>query len=95
MVERIIKSVNMRKLCHLSDLHTGRKEFEKSIYKMAKSIEENDIDYAVVSGDITDFGSKKQFSIFKDAFHKVWGRLILIAGNHDRLSNDIGSTLMQ
>ncbi len=79
------------KILHLSDLHIkqvtkiwGIPDEDQPIFRLLKSIKERYPDhYLVVTGDITDNGSRDEY---KQALTALWpfkGRLFLGPGNHD------------
>jgi 3',5'-cyclic AMP phosphodiesterase CpdA len=75
----------MLKLIHVSDLHFHQSTADNSapakLLEKIKSVP--DIDYLIVTGDITDDGVKKQFKRATNALKPFKNRLLLVPGNHD------------
>lgn len=83
------------KLAHISDLHFGRKVFDKSLRKLASSLEK-EVDHVILTGDITEHGFNKQYKAFQDTFEDLIdkNRITIVAGNHDRLGDNIARYVM-
>lgn len=86
----------MKKLAHISDLHFGRKVFNQPLKKLVKSLDDDEIDQVVITGDITDHGYNKEYNLFCETFAPLIDKdkVIIIPGNHDRLGDNIASYLM-
>lgn len=77
-------------IAHISDLHLNS-FYNDSIFKrvnfLLKRISENKIDHLIITGDITDNASEKDFEIFRRMLVKYGfingDRLSIIPGNHD------------
>ena len=86
----------MKKLAHISDLHFGRKQFEKSLKKLCDSLIKEEIDHVVATGDLTDHGYSKEYNSFCEIFEPLLenGTLTIIPGNHDRLGDNVAKYIM-
>jgi 3',5'-cyclic AMP phosphodiesterase CpdA len=88
----------MRKtIAHLSDLHFGASQTTPERAKeIVRALLIAGIDHVVVTGDITDNGRDHELRLFHQAFSPLLdqGRLTVVPGNHDRLGDDAGTTLM-
>jgi len=77
-------------IAHISDLHLNS-FYNDSIFKrinyLLKQISENKVDHLIITGDITDNASEKDFEIFRRMLTKhgfmKGEKLSLIPGNHD------------
>jgi len=72
------------KFVHLSDTHIGSSTGADDLRRTVKDInEDNSIQFVVISGDITEFGSDQEIQLAKqilDSLNKPWH---IIPGNHD------------
>jgi len=86
----------MKKLAHISDLHFGRKQFDKSLQKLCTSLIKEEINYVVATGDITEHGYTKEYKSFSDTFEPLIENHLIttIPGNHDRLGDNIAKYMM-
>jgi len=77
-------------IAHISDLHLNS-FYNDSIFKhvnyLLKQISENKVDHLIITGDITDNASEKDFEIFRRMLTKYGfmkgEKLSIIPGNHD------------
>ncbi|WP_162051875.1 metallophosphoesterase family protein [Pontibacter pamirensis] len=46
-----------------------------------------DVDFVLISGDLTDFGLQKEFALVHDSFRKLKVPYIAVIGNHDATDN--------
>lgn len=84
-------------LAHLSDLHVGRSpEDDAQAEQLARALLELGIDHVLVTGDVTHKGRLRQWEQFEDTFEELIasGRVTVVPGNHDRLGDDLGDTIM-
>jgi Icc protein len=84
-------------LAHLSDLHMGRSdEDDAQAKKLARALVEIGVDHVLVTGDITHRGRRREWELFENTFAPLLaaGCLSVIPGNHDRLGDDLGDTIM-
>jgi outer membrane protein assembly factor BamB/predicted MPP superfamily phosphohydrolase len=69
---------------HISDTHIGSHNADEDLRRTVKDINENPaIQFAVISGDITEFGADEEIKLAKqifDSLNKPWH---IIPGNHD------------
>jgi 3',5'-cyclic AMP phosphodiesterase CpdA len=76
------------KILHLSDLHVGiSKHHNEKVEKIIKNIKNQDIDHLVITGDLTNSGSKEEFEMLADLLCRcdlhTENKLTVIPGNHD------------
>jgi 3',5'-cyclic-AMP phosphodiesterase len=86
-----------RALAHLSDLHIGRnRRSDERARLLCELVVNADIDHVVVTGDLTHRGRRDELTRFEELFAplRASGRLTVIPGNHDRLTDDVGANLM-
>jgi 3',5'-cyclic AMP phosphodiesterase CpdA len=86
-----------RTLAHLSDLHIGLSQrVEHVAAKICDALVASDVDHVVVTGDVTNGGRASEIERFFEIFHPLHsrGKLSVIPGNHDRLRDDAGRSLM-
>ncbi len=85
-----------RTIAHLSDLHVGAglREDDAAV-RLREALLREDVDHVVITGDVTHRGRSAE----ADRFHEVFsplaraGKLTVIAGNHDRLGDDVRDRL--
>ncbi|MFC0775597.1 outer membrane protein assembly factor BamB family protein [Terrimonas alba] len=77
---------------HLSDTHIGSATGAEDLRRTVKDINENPtIQFVVISGDITEFGSDEEIKLAKqilDSLNKPWH---IVPGNHDSNWSESGS----
>jgi len=84
-------------LAHLSDLHMGRSgEDNAQAEQLARALVEIGIDHVLVTGDVTHKGRLSEWNLFAQTFMELSasGRVTVVPGNHDRLGDDLGDTIM-
>jgi 3',5'-cyclic AMP phosphodiesterase CpdA len=84
-------------LAHLSDLHMGRSpEDDAQAEQLARALVELGIDHVLVTGDITHKGRTREWELFQETFAAFFAtdRITTVPGNHDRLGDDLGETIM-
>jgi 3',5'-cyclic AMP phosphodiesterase CpdA len=84
-------------LAHLSDLHMGRSaEDDAQAEQLARALVEIGIDHVLVTGDVTHRGRRREWELFEETFGALFatGRITAVPGNHDRLGDDLGDTIM-
>jgi 3',5'-cyclic AMP phosphodiesterase CpdA len=90
--------VKIQTLAHLSDLHLGRSpEYDRAVVQLRDAVLHGAVDHIVVSGDITNRGRRGELARFDELFGtlKREGRLSVVPGNHDRLGDDVGASIMR
>src|SRR5215472_7561235 len=90
-------SMPTRTLAHLSDLHIGlSSRSERVAASICETLVTTDVDHVVVTGDVTHGGRACEMQRFFEIFHPLVsrGRLSVIPGNHDRLRDAAGRSLM-
>lgn len=70
------------KLIHLSDLHFGT-ESPAIVDALIKAIEEIAPNYAILSGDFTQVGSREEFELAQSFINKLPCETLCVPGNHD------------
>jgi len=86
-----------RTIAHLSDLHFGRDpRVELAARALCRALVGAGVEAVLVTGDLTHRGRHSELRAFENAFEPLLerGRVVLVPGNHDRLGEDAGSTLM-
>lgn len=84
-------------LAHVSDLHIGRDAAtDRAARLLAAALEDAGAATTLVTGDVTHRGRLSELSRFEAIFRRLLdaGRLIVVPGNHDRLSEDAARALM-
>ncbi|WP_266205992.1 outer membrane protein assembly factor BamB family protein [Pontibacter kalidii] len=80
------------KFAFVTDTHIGGNTAEEDLRRTVEDINANDsISFAVITGDITEFGSDQELKLAKqvlDGLNKPW---YIIAGNHDSNWSESGS----
>lgn len=87
----------MPTIAHLSDLHLGHSlGYFLAAQAIRKAIDDVHADQVIVTGDITDRGRDREYALFEEVFGslRAEGRLIVVPGNHDRISDDAGRHMM-
>lgn len=87
-----------RTLAHVSDLHFGRSaESDERNRAIARLLLSADVDHVVVTGDVTHRGRYFELGSFAEAYSPLIraGRVSVVPGNHDRLGEDAGATLLR
>jgi 3',5'-cyclic AMP phosphodiesterase CpdA len=83
----------MTSLAHISDLHLdGTKATEHAFEQIVSALQ--GIDVVLATGDITNAGTKREYSQFEELSAPIREKLVVLPGNHDRCGDDIGRTLM-
>jgi len=78
------------RVCFLSDVHCGNAVTTEDYEKIAKRIEEQNVDIVILGGDLVDFNTEpddaeKMFAVFGSI--KTSEGIYYIFGNHDRLED--------
>lgn len=80
------------KFAHVSDTHIGSHNSEEDLIRTVHSINnDSTLQFVIISGDITDFGTDSAFHIAKnilDSLNKPW---YIIPGNHDANWSESGT----
>jgi 3',5'-cyclic AMP phosphodiesterase CpdA len=71
------------KLAHLSDLHFGRHVSNAKVHALAEDLRNRDLDLIVVSGDVTDRGSRAQFRRALEFLRSLGAPFITVPGNRE------------
>lgn len=78
------------KIAHISDLHLNTFYSDSNLRQIKRVIKyslDNNVDHIVITGDLTDNASEKDFEILRNLFRKNdllnSERLSLVIGNHD------------
>ncbi len=86
-----------RTLAHLSDLHIGLStKTEQAAQAICHSLIASEVDHVVVTGDVTHGGRISEMRRFSAIFHPLLscGKMTVVPGNHDRLRDEAGRSLM-
>ena len=89
--------MSARTLAHLSDLHIGLSpKTERAAQALCHNLLASDVDHVVVTGDVTHGGRISEMRRFSAVFRPllVAGKVTVIPGNHDRLRDEAGRSLM-
>jgi 3',5'-cyclic-AMP phosphodiesterase len=89
--------VPAKTLAHLSDLHIGlSSRSDRAAASICDALVASEIDHVVVTGDVTHGGRASEMQRFFEIFRPLVsrGKLSVIPGNHDRLRDDAGCSLM-
>ena len=80
------------KFAHVSDTHIGSNNSEEDLMRTVHNINsDSTLQFVIISGDITDFGTDSAFHIAKnilDSLNKPW---YIIPGNHDANWSESGT----
>jgi Icc protein len=85
-------------IAHVSDLHIGRDgAADHAARAVARAVEDAGAAAVIVTGDVTHSGSRAQLSSFEASFGRLAarGRVVAVPGNHDRLTDSVGSAFMR
>jgi len=89
--------MSARTLAHLSDLHIGLSpKTERAAQALCHNLLASDVDHVVVTGDVTHGGRISEMRRFSAIFRPLLsaGKVTVIPGNHDRLRDEAGRSLM-
>jgi 3',5'-cyclic AMP phosphodiesterase CpdA len=87
----------METVAHLSDLHLGKDpQTDAAARRLCAALIEQGVALTLVTGDITHRGRASELRTFEATFAPLLGagRLIVVPGNHDRLGDDAGRSMM-
>jgi 3',5'-cyclic AMP phosphodiesterase CpdA len=90
--------MSLHTLAHLSDLHFGQGPAREAMARaLCQAMIDSAIDQVVVTGDITHRGRDVEMASFGEVFAPLLrqGRLTVVPGNHDRIGEDAGRSLMR
>lgn len=77
----------------LSDIHIGYPTAEEDLRTSVSDINTfDDIDFTIISGDITAMGSLKELALAKSILDQLNKYYYIIPGNHDTKWSESGST---
>jgi len=78
---------------HVTDTHVGSSTGAEDLKRTVTDINnQNDLDFVVISGDITEFGSDKELEEAKEIISKINKPWYIIPGNHDSKWSESGNT---
>jgi len=75
-------AVSMR-VAHLSDLHFGRHVSNAKVAALAEDLRDRNLDLIVVSGDVTDRGSVRQFRLAREFLRSLATPFMTVPGNRE------------
>ncbi len=80
------------KFAHISDVHLGQTTSEEDLMRTINDINGNpEIEFTVVTGDITEFGADDEIIFAKSVFDKFKRPVYIIPGNHDANWSESGA----
>lgn len=72
-------------LAHISDLHLGDDPLRKLVcQEIIHELIKLAPDFVAVTGDVTEHGTFQEVKLFMSMFASLFGRLLVVPGNHDR-----------
>ncbi|QNL48500.1 PQQ-binding-like beta-propeller repeat protein [Olivibacter sp. SDN3] len=72
------------KFAHVTDTHIGSKTGAEDLRRTIKDINQNnEIQFIIISGDITEFGSDEELTLAKQILDSLHNPYYLVPGNHD------------
>jgi outer membrane protein assembly factor BamB/predicted MPP superfamily phosphohydrolase len=72
------------KFAHVTDTHIGGNTAEEDLERTIQDINSNEaIEFVIVSGDITEFGSDEELRLAKQLLDKLNVKYYIVPGNHD------------
>jgi 3',5'-cyclic AMP phosphodiesterase CpdA len=87
----------METVAHLSDLHIGKDPAtDAAARRLCAALIEQGVSLTLVTGDVTHRGRADELRTFEATFAPLLaaGRLIVVPGNHDRMGDDAGRSMM-
>lgn len=85
----------MRALAHVSDLHLGKDgATDCAAEALVERLLAERVDDVLVTGDVTHRGRRAELATFERTFAPLRDRLVVVPGNHDRMTEDAGRSLM-
>lgn len=72
----------MTRILHIADLHFGRED-PRLVDALADIENDNPPDVIVAAGDLTTFGSRKEFAAARELFARFKAPVVCAPGNHD------------
>jgi 3',5'-cyclic AMP phosphodiesterase CpdA len=84
-------------IAHASDLHVGRDAAtDRAARQLAVALEDEAVAVTLVTGDVTHRGRMAELGRFEACFARLRARhrVVVVPGNHDRLSEDAGARIM-
>ncbi len=82
MLSLLRSKYKMRTIIHLSDLHFGKVD-KKRIAPLLSIVNELNPDLVVISGDLTQRATSKEYAEAREFIKQIKGRIFVIPGNHD------------
>lgn len=85
-----------RRFVHLSDLHLGLADRAERAAKLVRAALAARIDRLILTGDVTHRGRRSELDAFREIFRPLLesGRVTVVPGNHDRMTDDVRDELM-
>ncbi|MDR0420523.1 MAG: PQQ-binding-like beta-propeller repeat protein [Prevotellaceae bacterium] len=88
-----VKKFEQFKFAFLTDIHTGTATSEEDLLRCIEDINsQNDIDFVIVNGDVTENGLNSELKTVKNRLDKLNKRYYAIAGNHETKWTESGHT---
>ena len=80
------------KFAHITDTHVGGSTGASDLQQTVEDInQQNDLDFVILSGDVTEFGSEKELMEAKAILSKLKIPVYVIPGNHDSKWSESGN----
>jgi len=80
------------KFAHVTDTHVGGSTGASDLQQTVEDInQQNDLDFVILSGDVTEFGSEKELMEAKAILNKLKIPVYVIPGNHDSKWSESGN----
>jgi len=81
------------KFAHISDTHIGNVTAAEDLRRTVNDLNSmNDISFAIITGDITEFGADEQFKLAKQILDSLQIPWYIVPGNHDMKWSESGGT---
>lgn len=80
------------KFAHVTDTHVGGSTGAADLQRTVEDInQQNDLDFVILSGDVTEFGSEKELLEAKSILNKLKIPVYVTPGNHDSKWSESGN----
>lgn len=68
---------------HITDIHIGTETAKEDLERTVIDINNQDLDFVIVTGDITEMGTDEELASAKETLAKIKIPNYVIPGNHD------------
>src|SRR5690606_8954510 len=84
LVTGLFASAQPFQFAHVTDTHIGGNTAEEDMRRTVQDINQNrEIEFVIVSGDITEFGSDEELLLAKKILDELLVDYYIVPGNHD------------